>query len=110
MSQNYPIFNYANTYASTANLTGTDYSSGWYIPSLIELYQVHKKWSQLNSILSLVDGDDLGENRYYWSSSQYVNGNNAEYNYWSWCLVIKGGEIYGNNKDATWAALCIREF
>ncbi len=110
LAENYPIFNYANTYASTANLTGTDYSSGWYIPSLIELYQVHKKWSQLNSILSLVGGDDLGENRYYWSSSQYVNGNNAEYDYWSWSLVIKGGEIYGNNKDATRSALCIREF
>lgn len=110
LAENYPIFNYANTYASTANLTGSDYSSGWYIPSLIELYQVHKKWSQLNSILSLVGGDDLGENRYYWSSSQYVNGNNAEYDYWSWSLVIKGGEIYGNNKDATRAALCIREF
>ena len=39
---NYPIFNFANTYGTTAGLTGTDYETGWYVPSVAEVYEVYK--------------------------------------------------------------------
>ena len=105
LAENYPVFNYANTYANTAGLTGTSYANGWYIPSLPELYQLYKKRSQMISILSLVGGTDLGETRYYWSSSQYANDTNM-----SWSFVMNEAVIYGNGKSGSWPVLCIREF
>ena len=105
LAENYPVFNYANTYASTAGLTGTSYANGWYIPSLPELYQLFKKRSQMISILSLVGGTDLGETRYYWSSSQYADNTNM-----SWSFVMNVAVGYGNGKSGPWPVLCIREF
>ena len=105
LAANYPLFNYANTYATTAGLTGTSYSSGWYIPSLPELYQISKKRTQLNTILSLVGGDDLGGDRYYWSSSQHKIDND-----YGWNLIISAGDMFSNPKTMTQYALCIREF
>ena len=38
---NYPAFNCALTYGTTAGLTGTEYETGWYVPSAAELYDVY---------------------------------------------------------------------
>lgn len=67
---NYPIFYLANIYGSVEplGLTGTDYETGWYIPSIAELYTVYKNKEIIQRSLSAAGGF-LSEG-YYWSSSQ----------------------------------------
>ncbi len=73
---NYPAFNFANTYSTTANLSDK-WSSGWYVPSIAELYKICKNKDILNTSLTKVGGDIVtswdSQNfvaRYYWSSTQ----------------------------------------
>jgi hypothetical protein len=63
-SSNYPAFNYANTY------TATNYTSGWYVPSISELCTLYRNMTAVNESLSKVGGTQIGTNG-YWSSSQY---------------------------------------
>lgn len=74
-SESYPAFSFANTYAETYELTGA-YASGWYMPSIAELYEVYQNRETVNSSLQKIYGLDsnvamngLGTN-WYWSSSQ----------------------------------------
>jgi hypothetical protein len=66
---NYPIFNFANTYGTTAGLTGTDYETGWYVPSVAEVYEVYKNKDVIQTSLTAAKGFTLGT-PFYWSSSQ----------------------------------------
>ena len=66
---NYPIFNFANTYGTTAGLTDTDYENGWYVPSLAELCEVYKNKEVIQTSLTKAGGFTL-ESSDYWSSSQ----------------------------------------
>ena len=65
---NYPAFNYANTYGSTY-CSGTNYTSGWYVPSISELCTLYKNMTLINASLSIVGGTQIDANM-YWSSSQ----------------------------------------
>ena len=75
---NYPIFNFANTYGTTAGLTGTDYGTGWYIPSLAELCEVYKNKDVIHTSLTKAGGFTIGTG-YCWSSSQYASSCNYAY-------------------------------
>ena len=66
---NYPIFNFANTYGTTAGLTGTGYESGWYVPSIAELCEVYKNKEVIQTSLTKASGFKIGTS-WYWSSSQ----------------------------------------
>ena len=66
---NYPIFNFANTYGTTAGLTGTDYENGWYVPSLAELCEVYKNKEVIQTSLTKASGFTFLTSA-YWSSSQ----------------------------------------
>ena len=50
----YPAFNWANNYATTAGLTGT-YATGWYIPSLRELYTVYQNKTTISAAISAIN-------------------------------------------------------
>ncbi|MBP3562632.1 MAG: DUF4959 domain-containing protein [Treponema sp.] len=65
---NYPIFNFANTYGTTAGLTGTDYENGWYVPSIAELCEVYKNKEVIQTSLTKAEGFAISS-VYYWSSS-----------------------------------------
>ena len=65
---NYPAFDYARNYGETAGLTGTKYETGWYIPSIAELYDVYINEEVVQKSLTAAGGFEL-EDR-YWSSSQ----------------------------------------
>lgn len=74
-ARNYPAFDFVNTYAETCGLSG-EYSSGWYLPSIAELYVVYENREAVNTSLQKIYGldcdaamDGLGTN-WYWSSSQ----------------------------------------
>lgn len=66
---NYPIFYRANIYGTSLGLTDTGYETGWYIPSIAELYTVYKNKEIIQRSLSAAGGFTLSE-RDYWSSSQ----------------------------------------
>jgi hypothetical protein len=61
---NYPAFNYANTY------TATNYTSGWYLPSISELCTLYKNMTTINASLTTAGGTQIGTH-WYWSSSQF---------------------------------------
>ena len=71
-ANNYPAFNFANTYGATAGLTGTDYENGWYIPSIAELCEVYKNKDVIQTSLTKASGFTFGSSK-YWSSSQYTS-------------------------------------
>ena len=77
---NYPIFNFANTYGTTAGLTGTDYETGWYVPSVAEVYEVYKNKDVIQTSLTKAGGFTFTVgSSWYWSSSQYASINDAAY-------------------------------
>lgn len=67
---NYPIFYLASIYGSSLGLTGTDYETGWYIPSIAEIYKVYKNKEIIQRSLSAAGGF-LFKDYIYLSSSQY---------------------------------------
>ncbi len=75
---NYPAFNFANTYGTTAGLTGTDYENGWYVPSLAELCEVYKNKEVIQISLTKANGFKIGTSA-YWSSSQFASYNGDAY-------------------------------
>ena len=70
---NYPAFNFAANYGTNQEYTG-DLASGWYIPSISELYEIYKNKETLQASLTKVSGFTIGTS-WYWSSSQ------SSYNY-----------------------------
>ena len=71
---NYPAFNFANTYGTTAGLTGTKYENGWYVPSIAELCEVYKNKEVIQISLTKANGFKIGPS-VYWSSSQSASSN-----------------------------------
>ena len=70
---NYPIFEFANNYGITADLEETNFESGWYVPSVYELYEMYKNSEVIQNSLNLVKGLSIieGYNQSsYWTSSQ----------------------------------------
>ena len=68
---NYPAFNYAVTYGTTAGLSETTFANGWYMPSLAELLKVYDNMSTLQTSLTVADGFSFN-NYCYWTSSQSI--------------------------------------
>lgn len=66
---NYPVFNFALSYGTTAGLTETDYETGWYVPSVAEVYEVYKNKAVIQTSLDVAKGFTF-KTFYYWSSSQ----------------------------------------
>ena len=80
---NYPAFNFANTYGTTAGLTDTDYENGWYVPSIAELCEVWKNIGVIRTSLTKASGFNFVAS-VYWSSSQsaynaYAYVSNSDY-------------------------------
>ena len=90
---NYPAFNFANTYGTTAGLKGTDYENGWYVPSLAELCEVYKNKEVIQTSLTKANGFTIGTS-YYWSSSQ-----SASYRFTAFQVRFSNGYVDDNMKD-----------
>ena len=72
--ENYPAWNYSLTYAKTNGLTG-DLATGWYLPTVAELYTIYQNKTAVDESLSKAGGSTFGTS-YYWSCCQvpsYVN-------------------------------------
>ena len=75
----YPAFYFAKNYSTTATNLGTNYASGWYLPSLAELFQIYANGKGTNKAFDIdaasqALGGDKFEDSWYWSSSQYASG------------------------------------
>lgn len=71
---NYPAFEYAKNYGSTNGCTGA-YASGWYLPSIAELYQIYNLRANIDAALTLcglTSLDHIFSSAFFWSSSQYA--------------------------------------
>ncbi|MBQ3670773.1 MAG: hypothetical protein II921_04775 [Treponema sp.] len=70
----YPAFYCAKNYAEWegSNAWGTKFESGWYLPSIAELFQVWKNVETVNAAIEACGGTPFDE-KYYWSSSQYAS-------------------------------------
>lgn len=68
---NYPAFYFAKNYSDTATNLDT-YSTGWYLPTIAELFAIWKVKDTVDAVSELCGGSQFG-NSYYWSSSKYAS-------------------------------------
>ena len=99
---NYPAFNFAATYATTAGITG-EIAEGWYMPSIAELCELYKNKDTLNTSLSKCSGTQF-KNSYYWSSSQRYSNISA------WKLDFSDGDLNYSLKNHDYYVCCVRVF
>ena len=72
--ENYPAWNYSLTYAKTNGLTG-DLATGWYLPTVAELYTIYQNKTVVDESLSKAGGSTFGTGN-YWSCCQLPSLNN----------------------------------
>ena len=66
--ENYPAWNYSLTYAKKNDLT-EDLATGWYLPTVAELYTIYQNKTAVDESLSKAGGSQFGTSR-YWSCCQ----------------------------------------
>ena len=62
--ENYPAWNYSLTYAETNGLTG-DLATGWYLPTVAELYTIYQNKTAVDASLSKAGGSQFRTSYYY---------------------------------------------
>ena len=109
-TSNYPAFDFAITYSSTATNLGTTYASGWYLPSIAELSQIYvngkgdSKVFDIDAASTLCNGDQFGTS-WYWSSSQYASDDSSA------CDLYFDNGDWGSNYKNNYDYVCaIRAF
>ena len=103
-SDDYPAWAWIEGYAATANLTGTSYASGWYMPSIKELCDLYNAKDAVNNSIGKIGGTQMSAS-YYWSSSQ-----GTAYGYYAWLVHFGYAELSNVNKDATLSVCAVRAF
>lgn len=98
----YPAFNFANTYGTTAGLTGTDYENGWYLPAIAELKSVYDNRHIVAESLSAVGRAETLGSSSYWSSSQRFSN--------VWGLNFSKGNFFSSDKDSSYNVLVLQAF
>ena len=78
-SGNYPAWEWVNAYATTANLMGGNYASGWYLPTVAELSMLYRAKDTVNAALEKAGGTEIAD-AIYWSSSQIASGKYGAWN------------------------------
>ena len=69
---NYPAWNYSLTYAKNNGLTG-DLATGWYLPTVAELYTIYQNKTAVDASLLKAGGSQF-RTIYYWSCCQGPSG------------------------------------
>ena len=103
-SGNYPAWEWVNTYATTANLTG-NYASGWYLPTVAELSMLYRAKDTVNSALEKAGGTEIAD-AFYWSSSQKASNYRT-----AWAVHFVDGTLYASiMKDLAQSVCAVRAF
>ena len=76
----YPAFYFAKNYASQegSHVSGTDYASDWYLPTIAELFQIWKSKETVDAASQLCGGSQF-DTSVYWSSSQSASSDDNAY-------------------------------
>ena len=118
-ANNYPAFYYAKNYKDQedSRVAGTNYESGWYLPSIAELYKIYTNGIGTSKVFSLNTASEaLGGDKFatqttsggtlYWSSTQNSTQGGALRLSFS-----NNGSFHSNGKQGTGTYVCaIREF
>ncbi|MCI5697289.1 MAG: DUF1566 domain-containing protein, partial [Spirochaetia bacterium] len=67
--ENYPAWNYCRNYGANNGLEG-DLATGWYLPTVAELYTIYQNQTAVNASLSKASGSTFGTS-WYWSCCQH---------------------------------------
>ena len=101
---NYPAWNYSLTYAKTNSLTG-DLATGWYLPTVAELYTIYYNKTAVDTSLSKAGGITFGPS-WYWSCCQ-----ENSIIYFAQALDFGYGDMYNNYKYVNDGYVCsVRAF
>lgn len=107
IAENYPAFNFALNYGTT--ICGFDandeLASGWYIPSIVEMYEIYKNKDTVQASLTKVGGFTLSSN-WYWSSSQYSKTGSCV----DIMLFSDGSVSYNTKNYSDYSLLVVRAF
>ena len=102
--ENYPAWNYSLTYAETNGLTG-DLATGWYLPTVAELYTIYQNKTAVDASLSKAGGSQFGTS-YYWSCCRNPSDGNGARD-----LSFYGGYLYNDDKSYDNSYVCsVRAF
>ena len=108
----YPAFYFCKNYKNQtgSRVAGTSYETGWYLPSIAELFQIYANGKGTNKVFDIDAASELcgGDSFSIWwyvSSSQYNNDN--DYN----SLLFHNGSVVDSSKAGNACFVCaIREF
>ena len=89
--ENYPAWNYSLTYAKNNGLTG-DLATGWYLPTVAELYTIYQNKDVVDASLSKAGGSTFGAGDSWSRCQSPSDDNNAR------GLDVDYGDMYGYNK------------
>lgn len=110
---NYPAFYFAKNYKNVigSNVSGSDYETGWYLPSLAELAQIYVKGKGDSKVFDIdAASEALGGSKFgiswFWSSSQYTS-----YADFAFILDFNTGYWFDGGKNGNAVCVCcIRAF
>ena len=104
--EKYPAWNYSLTYAKNNDLKG-DLATGWYLPTVAELYTIYQNKTVVDASLSKAGGSQFGT-IYYWSCCQSPSNN-----YYARALDFNDGgmDTYNYAKGSSTNSVCsVRAF
>ena len=102
----YPAFGFAINYKDNADshVAGTAYETGWYLPTISEMYDIWKEKETVNAAIALCGGTQFS-NRWYWTSSQHDENDGA-----CWFDFSNSGDGRNVKMEPTNAVCAIRKF
>ena len=102
--ENYPAWNYSLTYAKNNGLTG-DLATGWYLPTVAELYTIYQNKTAVDASLSKAGGSSFGTS-FYWSCCQNSSDDDL-----ARVLYFSNGNMYYGYKYGNSICVCsVRAF
>ena len=102
--ENYPAWNYCRNYGANTGLEG-DLATGWYLPTVAELYTIYQNITAVNESLSKAGGSTFVTS-FYWSCCQVPS-----YNCDARALNFTNGNMYNGNKASHHGYVCsVRAF
>ena len=102
--ENYPAWKYSLTYAKTNGLTG-DLATGWYLPTVAELYTIYQNKTAVDASLSKAGGSQFGTSCYWSCCQNPSNYNNAR------GLYFYSGNMDDYRKSDSYSYVCsVRAF
>ncbi|MBR3813961.1 MAG: hypothetical protein IKK38_08815 [Spirochaetaceae bacterium] len=103
---NYPAFYWAKNYGTTNGCTGA-YATGWYLPSIAELYQIYNMRTTIDAAIALCGLTNTFSSTWFWSASQSASLVNA-----ACLLAFNSGDwssLYNKNNGLTYVC-AVRAF